>query len=624
MIPSRCFKQTPLVRVRHFVPPWSIRVLFVLTISVVVGSSGKISASHPISITRASVYLTRESADVRFEVFLEDLYLFHQLQPNREDFLDLSVIRQGIKLHEQFLSQRFEITDVEGNRFGPQDVGVAAYELPSEGVPLSDLMGHQLVFELQYVFDQPPDLLTFTQMFTDEDAVLPSETKLEVKQQGGGSAIVHTLLPHEAYSLRINWDHPPLSPQASDEERRQWTDREKQALLGITNYSRVYSFIYIDDFEVRHEILVPYLSLDEDLLLTRDDDPLLDLTEQDLARQQIKGYFKFGNPLRIDGELRKPLVQRCDFYGLDMTDFASASKRRVVPVANARVALILSYRLDEAPQSIELTWNRFNNSVWSVSAAILGQGTPVREKLSRLGARNVLTWNRPKEWRSPVPITAVAAIRQKPDSGWLPVAVLAFAIVSGVALVVAAAMRRFRIAIATGICIMIAAVAWVPVGEQLTKPSYLPVSDDEAAGVFEQLHDNVYAAFRRRTEESIYDGLETSVHGDLLRRIYLEMRRGLANEDDGGGTARIDLVQRLELRRTAPVSSELQRADTSLFGVNCSWKVVGRVEHWGHVHVRDVVYRASFNVADTGEHWKLAGMKAFSQTSVNTSTQLSK
>ena len=236
----------------------------------------------------------------------------------------------------------------------------------------------------------------------------------------------------------------------------------------------------------------------------------------------------------------------------------------------------------------------------------------------------MLTWNRPKEWRSPVPITAVAAIRQKPDSGWLPVAVLAFAIVSGVALVVAAAMRRFRIAIATGICIMIAAVAWVPVGEQLTKPSYLPVSDDEAAGVFEQLHDNVYAAFRRRTEESIYDGLETSVHGDLLRRIYLEMRRGLANEDDGGGTARIDLVQRLELRRTAPVSSELQRADTSLFGVNCSWKVVGRVEHWGHVHVRDVVYRASFNVADTGEHWKLAGMKAFSQTSVNTSTQLSK
>ena len=214
----------------------------VLTATWAGGAAGETNAAHPISITRASVYLTRESTDVRIEVFLEDLYLFHQLQPNREDFLDLSVIRQGIKLHEQFLAQRFEITDVEGNRFRPQNVGVAAYELPAEGVPLSDLMGHQLVFELQYVFDQPPDLLTFTQMFTDEDAVLPSETKLEIKQQGGGAAVEHTLLPHEAYSMRINWDNPPLSPEASEEERQQWQDREKQALLGITNYSRVYSF----------------------------------------------------------------------------------------------------------------------------------------------------------------------------------------------------------------------------------------------------------------------------------------------------------------------------------------------------------------------------------------------
>ena len=147
---------------------------------------------------------------------------------------------------------------------------------------------------------------------TDEDAVLPSETKLEIKQQGGGAVVEHTLLPHEAYSMRINWDNPPLSPEASEEERQQWQDREKQALLGITNYSRVYSFLYIDDFEVRHEILIPYLSLDEDLLLARDDDPLLDLTEQDLARKQIEGYFASGNPLekRLENDSKSRQFRR--------------------------------------------------------------------------------------------------------------------------------------------------------------------------------------------------------------------------------------------------------------------------------------------------------------------------
>ena len=95
----------------------------------------KSEASHPISLTRASIYLTREAAEVRIEVFLEDLYLFHQLQPNREDFLNLSVIKQGIQLHEQFLSERFEITDVQGNRFKSQSVSVAV-RLAGGGCPV--------------------------------------------------------------------------------------------------------------------------------------------------------------------------------------------------------------------------------------------------------------------------------------------------------------------------------------------------------------------------------------------------------------------------------------------------------------------------------------------------------
>lgn len=628
---SSRFQPHPIRRQRcesHFALPRLIVVGLVLL--SLPGSSPTVKASnalvsksttHPISITRASIYLTRESADLRIEVFLEDLYLFHQLQPNREDFLDLEVIRQGIKLHEQFLAERFEITDVEGTRFRATDVGVAAYELPSEGVPLSDLMGHRLVFELQYVFDQPPEFLTFTQMFTDEEAVLPSETKLEIKQQGGQSAIEQTLLPHVAYSLRINWDHPPLSPEASDEERRQWQQREKESLLGITNYSRVYSFLYVDDFEVRHEILVPYLSLDEDLILSRDDDPLLDLTEQDLAREQIEGYFAFGNPLKIDGELRKPIVQRCDFYGLDMTDFAIPSKRRILPIANARVALILSYRLDEPPQSMELTWNRFNNAVWSVSAAIMGQGKPLRQNLSRLGDRNVLKWTRPEEWTSPEAILPVAATRQVPREKWLPLLLMTACLIAVAIGVTAAAMRRSRMALAAVLCAVVAGVAWGQVRQSSTALSP-PVDDEVAEAVFGQLHKNVYRSFRRRTEESIYDGLATSVEGDLLRRIYLEIRQGLATEDDGGATARIDDVTRLSVKRAATFSPELPPEDPNSFGIDCSWKILGRVEHWGHVHQRDVVYQAQFDVQDTGNHWKLIGMKAFTQKSLDTSTEL--
>ena len=76
------------------------------------------------------------------------------------------------------------------------------------------------------------------------------------------------------------------------------------------------------------------------------------------------------------------------------------------------------------------------------------------------------------------------------------------------------------------------------------------------------------------------------------------------------------------MSRTDPVLKDVQWPDADLFGINCSWKVVGRVEHWGHVHTRDVVYQARFDVADIGESWKLVEMEAFTQASIETSTRL--
>lgn len=599
-----------------------VRRLLLLVLFWTVSLTDKSDASHPISLTRASIYLTREAAEVRIEVFLEDLYLFHQLQPNREDFLNLSVIKEGIQLHEQFLSERFEITDVQGNRFESQSVSVAPYDLPAEGVPLSDLMGHQLVFDLQYKFDQPPEFLTFTQMFTDEEAILPSETKLEIKQQGGGELVEHTLLPHEPYSMRVNWENPPLSPEASAEERSVWQKRAKESLLGITNYSRVYSFLYIDDFEVRHEFLIPYLSLDEDLVLARDDDSLLDLTEQDLARQQIEGYFASGNPLTIDGKLRQPIVQRCDFYGLDMTDFAMPSKRRVVPVTNARVALILTYRLDRAPNSLELTWNRFNNAIWSVSTSIIGQGEPIKKDLSRIGDGNTLKWTRPNDWRLPDTIRPVEAVRIQTAPEPLSIMLLILSLIAVGITASAAAVGRIRLATTAGIISASSILLGLQIGNPLGAVPNLPLDDEEAGAVFEKLHDNVYAAFKRRTEESIYDGLESSVDGDLLRRIYLEISQGLADEDDGAASAKIESIQRLKVTRNSVPPSESVFAKEDIFGIDCSWRVVGRVEHWGHIHIRDVLYQAQFHVADMGPNWKLIAMEAFSQSSMNTQTQL--
>ncbi len=572
--------------------------------------------AHPVSITRTSVYVTRQHAAARIEILLEDLYLFHQLQPNREDVLEREVLRRGIALHEQFLRERFEIADVEGRRYEPTSIAVVSADLPEDGVPLAELMSHQLTFELRFDFPVRPDVLMFAQRFTDEAAVLPSEMHLRVTQESAGAPFEHTLLPHEPYSLRINWDNPPLSPEASAREQADWLARERDSLLGITNYGSVYSFLYIEDNEVRHEILAPVMTLAEDLSLPGDDDGVLDVNEQHAARTPIANYFADGNPVTINGKARQPVVQRCEFHGLDMTDFARPSQPRPVPLANARVGIILSYPIESAPTQLQMTWNRFSDRVLGVTAVVIAGNEITRTKLSRLGNRNVLNWKRTEAVRERQPPQSIAVEwtkRPAPAGPWLSF-VMGLA---GAVTALAALVRQSSIAGKSAAALLASAVVmWSATGwQQPALPaSHATLSESQCRQVFRQLHTNTYRAFEYRTEDSIYDALAHGVEGDLLREIYLEIRRGLATEEQGGASARIDAVEIVEMQPAEDV------ADVPSFGIRCRWNVTGTIEHWGHLHRRTNQYAAHFVVSPISGFWKLAAMDVFHEQHLEAQT----
>ena len=231
---------------------------------------------------------------------------------------------------------------------------------------------------------------------------------LQVKQENAGTPYAATLLPGKPLNVRFNWENPPLTPDASNEEWEAWFKKQREETLGITSYSSVYTFLYIDDFEVRHEILIPLLTLEKSIPLERDDDEFLDIEEQDAMRDQIEAFFCSGNPLEIDGELVSATVQRCDFYGLDFKDFARQAPRKRVPMASARLGIILGYRCTEPPSHVKLTWDRFNNALWSVNTVVFAGDQTTKTALSRLGKKNVFEWQSPP--RAPIePIQPVPA-----------------------------------------------------------------------------------------------------------------------------------------------------------------------------------------------------------------------
>ena len=64
--------------------------------------------------------------------------------------------------------------------------------------------------------------------------------------------------------------------------------------------------------------------------------------------------------MAIDGETIQPAFDRIDFYGLDLRDFAMQAEKRPVSMANGRVGIIMSYRTNGTPQTVDVTWEKFN------------------------------------------------------------------------------------------------------------------------------------------------------------------------------------------------------------------------------------------------------------------------
>jgi hypothetical protein len=584
------------------------------------------SIAHPVSVTRSYVYVTREEATAKVQVFLEDLFLFHNLKPNDRDFLEPDVIRRGIELHKQFIVERFVIRDVAGEVVSGRIVGVQEFEMPTEGVSLAELMAHSLTFELQYEFPAAPEFLTFRQRFTDDEGVLPSEMKLVLKQENAQDTHTAELRPDDVEIVRLSWDLPPLSLEASEEEREQWVSKQKEETLGITSYSSVYSFLYIDDYEVRHEILIPLLTLEESVLIARDEDEFLDIAEQDAARQQIEAYFRSGNPVEVDGVPLRPVVERCDFYGLDFTDFARQAPRKRVPMISARVGIILSYKCTGPPRTVKLTWDRFNEFVWTVNTIVFAYDEMSKTALTRLGKRNVFQWENPGRPVPAPPEPIAAAIPPRPTLS-LPVLSLLCLIVTPVVVLTMkarGAVLRQRL-FASAALVAAAAVVW-PFWRWDAPHPFTPrfkVSDEQAATVFAGLHRNIYRAFEFRGESAIYDALAASIDGDLLGDVYLEIQGGLKMQEQGGAVSRIRQVSILSQQDESLPDTDLgEQRDRRGFARRCRWNVSGTVEHWGHIHQRTNQYEALFVVEPVMDEWKITDLLLLDQERVQFETRL--
>ncbi|MEM9410373.1 MAG: hypothetical protein AAGA30_04625, partial [Planctomycetota bacterium] len=564
---------------------------------------------HPVSVIEADVFVSKFKTTMKLKCFAEDLEILQGVEALDDGFYDLDELRDATQDHAKFLADKIHLIGTDGNHYEAKIVEVVDFEVPDGQIRQGELMKYTIGVVLEYQYDETPEFLTINQQVIAEGLLLPSELKIILKQDGSDEAFFKMMKPDQPFTFRFDWTNPLPNSNTSEEDRESWFEEQRKKTLGIASYSSVYSFIYITNYEVRHEVLIPLATLNTFFDIQREDESFLKIPEQDIVAEQVKRLFSIGNPVEIDNIQVNPVFDRIDFYGLDLRDFAIRAERRKVSMVNGRVGIIMSYSTKSIPSQVKVTWDKFNDSLRTVDSVVFAFDEVSKAEFSMFLEDNTYVWNS-DDRKPPAPVTEIIADESflPPEPLTIPWASILLAVASVLLLLRAVLTRKFVTELLVTFFFLAAGVlAWpyLKMEVQNFLEEAQQIETAEAEGVFRQLHQNMFRAFDYHSESDIYDALARSVDGPLLRDLYLQINESLRVSEQGGAIAKIERVNYLN-GDFLPLENEDNQIPK--FRFRSQWELMGTVEHWGHIHERKNDYDAEFTIELVGNDWKIVEM----------------
>jgi hypothetical protein len=434
---------------------------WVLLASLAVVSPG--GWAHSISFLKGELVVHQDKLEIKLDVRSEDILLSGGTSFIVVDQVPRRDVLSGVEAHRKFLLEGIRIDDAEGQRLTGRITKVEIPPLPAGAILLSNLMATNFTYHLEYPLAKPPARLAFQQQFDISRTATPVVMELRVVRAGQTNGLTIPIpMGDTPEFVAIDWSDESLPPVAA-----------------APPLDPVEAFLYIQDDEVRVEILVPLRTLESWQPLPRAYPGVLEVAEQDAAKPALEKWFAEFNELRIDGVLVRPRLDRLDYYGVDFQDLAARLKPKRLSVGSARVGAILSYSTKGAARQVDLKWTLFNDRVTSARPVVFAYDQGRRIELSE--SKPTFTWNNPG--RPPLPkIESVTSKTKMAD-------------------------------------------------------------DAARSTLAETLVRNVYRGFDYRNESDIYDALAQSVQGDLLTELYLKIKLGLTIQEQGGAVARVREVK---------------------------------------------------------------------------------
>ena len=375
--------------------------------------------------------------------------------------------------------------------------------------------------------------------------------------------------------VALDWDDP-------------WYSRFDNRNLWRKFDSPVSAFLYVEPYEVRKEIVLRPRDLQPWVDLGLAAGGLIPIEDQPRIKQEVEAFLADRIPVTIDGRPVEGTLDRIHFIRRSLRKTGVIDPPEVLDASSATLGLIYVYPLSGLPGEATLEWELFNEKITRVPCSATDEAGGLPSVLS--ADDPVLRWQ--NFLKNPT-VPGLVEVRTPPARRNLWLALLGAAAVVGLLALVIRVRSYSAVAVVTALLLAALAAVGLP---QWFRSSSVP--EEVAAETVTDLLNNVYRAFDYREESAIYDILERSAAGELLTEIYLETRRSLELENQGGARVKVQQVEMIE-SRTEPLG------DGPGFRSHCTWDVSGSVGHWGHLHQRTNRYEAQVTVRPTDGVWKI-------------------
>jgi hypothetical protein len=374
-----------------------------------------------------------------------------------------------------------------------------------------------------------------------------------------------------------------------------------------TSDAPIQSFMAIEPFEIRHEVLLRLADVYGLAGLDLDRTEYLGIETQGEVARGLGEFVQARTALEIDGEAASGVINRADYVTVDQQGVLPLP----TPVLEALDESVIGGTFFDLtygmPGRVTMEWSGSFGAVAAIPATVIDPETSRSALLTP--EASILTW-RNELMDDPIP--TVASVAVEPLQVPMPLLSLPFLLAAVVFMVVGLRGRKRALSFAAARVALALALIVTPFVEvALALPARVGAvpSDAQAKRILAGILPNVYRAFEFREETAVYDRLALSVTGETLADAYLEHRRALEMEERGGARARVDAVEVLEV-------DDVEARSEGGFEARATWSVGGTVTHFGHRHFRQNRYQAQVAVVPVDGTWKIRTIEVLEEERV--------